>query len=601
MNTMAKRITGWLTGVMVLMTALPTLSPGETVWWNDQWQYRQKISFDTTAGGADVKESLSNMPVLIRLHSGNFNFANAKEDGGDIRFVSADNTQLLKHHIEKFDFLDEIGLAWVKVPQIAANGSQDFVWMYYGNPDAVGGQDAGGTYDMGQALVYHLGELEGPPRDAGPHAHHAASFSGGQGLPAAIGNGIALNGAGDRIVVEPTPALDFAGGFSICAWVKINDAQSDAWLISRKDEQGAFLVGIDGTQVHAAIYNAEGPVAATDKSVNLTIGSWHRLVVTCTPGERLAIYLDGLEMTWVNLGSDLPVFNGEIVIGEDLTGGHAFFGEIDEIVIYTRVLTPGWIRASYAAQGPESLLYGVGVEEMGGGGGGLPVFYLAAIARNVTLDGMVIIGLLMLLSLASWIVFFIKTGNLWIAGKHNRKFMRSYQQTSDPMHIDEGDADWQFSNLFRLYRTGRAALEDQAQPNVEDHETEGSHRPEAMLKTMRTALEKGFIYESKRLNSKLTILTMAISGGPFLGLLGTVWGVMNTFAAMAEAGEANIMAIAPGVASALATTVFGLIVAIPALFAYNFLTSRIKNITAEVGVFIDEFALRIENTMEKGR
>jgi biopolymer transport protein ExbB len=89
---------------------------------------------------------------------------------------------------------------------------------------------------------------------------------------------------------------------------------------------------------------------------------------------------------------------------------------------------------------------------------------------------------------------------------------------------------------------------------------------------------------------------MAITGGPFLGLLGTVWGVMNTFAAMAEAGEANIMAIAPGVASALSTTVFGLIVAIPALFGYNFLASRIKKITADMDIFLDQFLLRVENT-----
>ena len=115
------------------------------------------------------------------------------------------------------------------------------------------------------------------------------------------------------------------------------------------------------------------------------------------------------------------------------------------------------------------------------------------------------------------------------------------------------------------------------------------------LKTFRTELEKMYINETKRLNGNLTVLTMAISGGPFLGLLGTVWGVMNTFAAMAEAGEANIMAIAPGVASALSTTVVGLIVAIPALFGYNFLTTRIKEITADITIFIDEFALKVEN------
>ena len=137
-------------------------------------------------------------------------------------------------------------------------------------------------------------------------------------------------------------------------------------------------------------------------------------------------------------------------------------------------------------------------------------------------------------------------------------------------------------------------IENGTPPNTaEDLHAE---RPSSQtLKTLRTELDKRYIQETQRLNGNLTVLTMAISGGPFLGLLGTVWGVMNTFAAMAEAGEANIMAIAPGVASALSTTVVGLVVAIPALFAYNFLTTQIRDITADLAVFVDEFAVKAEN------
>ena len=69
---------------------------------------------------------------------------------------------------------------------------------------------------------------------------------------------------------------------------------------------------------------------------------------------------------------------------------------------------------------------------------------------------------------------------------------------------------------------------------------------------------------------------------------------MNTFAAMAEAGEANIMAIAPGVASALSTTVFGLIVAIPALFGYSYLVGRIRDMTADNSMFVDQFAIKVD-------
>ena len=87
----------------------------------------------------------------------------------------------------------------------------------------------------------------------------------------------------------------------------------------------------------------------------------------------------------------------------------------------------------------------------------------------------------------------------------------------------------------------------------------------------------------------MVFLTIAISGGPFLGLLGTVVGVMITFAAIAAAGDVNVNAIAPGIAAALLATVAGLSVAIPALFGYNWLASQIKNVSADMTVFADEF------------
>jgi biopolymer transport protein ExbB len=95
------------------------------------------------------------------------------------------------------------------------------------------------------------------------------------------------------------------------------------------------------------------------------------------------------------------------------------------------------------------------------------------------------------------------------------------------------------------------------------------------------------------MNSQMVWLTIAISGGPFLGLLGTVVGVMITFAAIAAAGDVNVNAIAPGIAAALLATVAGLGVAIPALFGYNYLTSRMKTISSDMQIFVDEFVTRI--------
>jgi biopolymer transport protein ExbB len=111
--------------------------------------------------------------------------------------------------------------------------------------------------------------------------------------------------------------------------------------------------------------------------------------------------------------------------------------------------------------------------------------------------------------------------------------------------------------------------------------------------TGRAALNATLVRESQKLNAQMVLLTIAVSGGPFLGLLGTVVGVMITFAAIAASGDININAIAPGIAAALVATVAGLAVAIPALFGYNYLGSRVRDSVAEMHVFVDELIGKI--------
>lgn len=116
---------------------------------------------------------------------------------------------------------------------------------------------------------------------------------------------------------------------------------------------------------------------------------------------------------------------------------------------------------------------------------------------------------------------------------------------------------------------------------------------------VKASLDATVVRENQKLNSLMVLLTIAISGGPFLGLLGTVVGVMITFAAIAATGDVNVAAIAPGIAAALVATVAGLAVAIPALFGYNYLGSRIKAISADMHVFVDEYIARIAETYSR--
>ena len=106
---------------------------------------------------------------------------------------------------------------------------------------------------------------------------------------------------------------------------------------------------------------------------------------------------------------------------------------------------------------------------------------------------------------------------------------------------------------------------------------DGTIAPQS-LAAIRSAMDAQMVREIERLNNLMVLLTIAIAGGPFIGLLGTVVGVMITFAAIAAAGDVNVNAIAPGIAAALLATVAGLAVAIPSLFGYNYFQVRIKGV-----------------------
>jgi biopolymer transport protein ExbB len=168
----------------------------------------------------------------------------------------------------------------------------------------------------------------------------------------------------------------------------------------------------------------------------------------------------------------------------------------------------------------------------------------------------------------------------------DQAFMHHFRQTAGADIGTSGDLrEFANSTLYRIYRLGLKERDNLMQ----DAPEQGSGRlsPEA-LQAVRATLGAEMVREATRLNGQMVMLTLSISGAPFLGLLGTVIGIMITFGTIALAGDVNVNTIAPGVAAALICTVAGLIVAIPVLFGYNFLTSHIKDILARMEVFAEE-------------
>lgn len=588
-----KKLTG-LTGAFLLLTMAVGIARADA-WWDAKWQYRRKIAFDLTDKGANIKENLADVPVLVRLHSGNFSFANARKDGSDLRFIGADDKSPLKFHIEKFDPKLEIGLVWVKVPQLAGGGSADSIFLYYGNDSAPAAQESGGTYDSSQVLVYHLNEADGAPKDATAYGNHAVAFAGGHGTPAVIGEGYTFKGTGEKIVVQRSPSLNFAKGFTFSAWVRIpQQPQSDAHLFSWQDGGQSIVVGIDQDKPYLRVgANGKQPVTS-EKKGTLAAKAWHHLAVTADSEKQIGfVYIDGVQAAAVNLQTVLPSPAGEIVFGADMTGQNAFAGDLDEVELANVARPAAWIAAAAAGQGQDGKLTSYQQEESAkGGGDNLTIRLIKVTARSITFDGWLIIALCTTMLLLAAGVFITKFTRLQKIRRGNAAFLESFNALHDPLELDLEDDSFENSSLYRIYRAGY----DQIMHWVEKHggdEDEVSLTPSA-INIFRAALDRASSDETRKMNAWMIVLTLGISGGPFWGLLGTVWGVMNTFASLAEAGEANLSAIAPGVASALACTLFGLLVAIPALFAYSFLVLHIKNLNVETRHFIEEYALRVE-------
>lgn len=580
----------WLSALVVSFSLLLGATSADA-WWDGKWEKRRKVSFDTTDKGAAIADNLAEIPVLVRLHSGNFAFEAAKDDGADIRFVGSDDKTPLKYHLEKYDPKQGIALFWVKVPQIAGKAAQDAIWVYYGNSSAAAGADSGGTYDTAQAAVFHFDQKDGTPRDATSYANHGAEFDGALAVPTLIGNGAKLNGS-QRMVVKRAPSLNFAKGFSFSAWVKPAANGAEGRLLSWDDGKDGIVISAGTAGVTTRVGKS-----VTTRSKGLTADAWQHVAVTAEPGKKLVVYLNGVEAASAAMAAGaLPSPAAELAIGATLDGKSGYSGELDEVALSSIPRAAGWFQAAVAGQSQDGKLTAVLAEEAGKGGGeDLTIHLMKVIAKSVTLDGWLIIGLCSFMLLLAMIIFVKKFLLLQKIQKDNASFLESFKGNSDPLAMinESEEGDFEYSTLYRIYLAGHDEIINWLKGKQQDTEKINYLSP-SVINIYRAALDKASVKESQLLSSWMMVLTLGISGGPFWGLLGTVWGVMNTFASLAESGEANLSAIAPGVASALACTLFGLFVAIPALFAYSFLNARMKMINAENRTFIDELHVKIE-------
>ena len=231
--------------------------------------------------------------------------------------------------------------------------------------------------------------------------------------------------------------------------------------------------------------------------------------------------------------------------------------------------------------------------------------------------GKVIVGVLCLGSAFTWSVMLTKWQQLRRARGTGESFLAQFRRERDPLHLFINNYEVPDCPLYNIYRMGAEEVSSQfgsaSSPRkvaggykafggsgtttlaAVDTDVSISERTVVNLDTLRGALGRSIDAEVMKLESQVSVLSTAVTGGPFLGLLGSSWGVMSVFAAMGEYGTVRLGAVAPGISAALLATVVGLLVAVPSLFAYNWLAQRIRHTTMEMESFADEFVNAVEH------
>jgi biopolymer transport protein ExbB/TolQ len=216
--------------------------------------------------------------------------------------------------------------------------------------------------------------------------------------------------------------------------------------------------------------------------------------------------------------------------------------------------------------------------------------------RQSNFAGKVIVVVLFIGSILAWSLMLTKLKDLREARRASAAFLRAYRREAHPATLFLRRQSFDASPLFRIYEKACQALGAEFEAAGSDAAdlfrggvgTPNRRLSEHQLRGVQNAAERTSADEGLLLENRMGLLATATTTAPFLGLLGTVWGVMDSFGGMAVKGSAMLSAVAPGISGALLTTVIGLLVALPSAIGYNVLSDLIRRLTVQMDNFAQE-------------
>ena len=205
---------------------------------------------------------------------------------------------------------------------------------------------------------------------------------------------------------------------------------------------------------------------------------------------------------------------------------------------------------------------------------------------KLIIDASLVVQLVLLIliffSVFSWAVIFFKRKTLKTASFQSQKFLKVYRRSSDLSEVNKASKIYRASPVAALFQAGYKELAHLTKSNQ-------GILPQDGLESINRALARASNQQISKLETMMSFLATTGSATPFIGLFGTVWGIMDAFLNIEVQRSASLVTVAPGIAEALIATALGLFAAIPAVIAYNYYLHRIKDISTEIEDFSLEF------------
>jgi hypothetical protein len=341
------------------------------------WSYKRLIYLNTSASGANVAGNVVAFPVLVRLNSGNFDFTQAKADGGDLRFTKADGSPL-PCELARWDGANDFAEVWVKVDTVLGNNAAQYFIMLWGNPTAISESSGPAVFDSSSGFegVWHLNETSGTLARDASHNGFMGTYKGGlpRGEPSPLGISQNIRRPDSDYVDMGNMLNPGMENFSLGLWLKRAALSTQQALIAKTNGNApstayGYLLNFDDNNI-PHLYMASGGTSwggdsAFDVKANLAISdstTWHYAcaVIDRSNNALCKMYVDGADRTGVKAGNVTSVsalVNAlNLHVGTESDDNCSYSGSIGEVTVAFTARSADWVKLCYMNQKEQDAL-----------------------------------------------------------------------------------------------------------------------------------------------------------------------------------------------------------------------------------------------------